>query len=580
MGKSSKSVEMQTSILYKIDSYYIIIEKENLRHFLNRGIIYPICYENNDIFLRENRKKDIFDKCPGAIPIVKKMVKPEDEEALIEIDANLDFPDNLTEIGTDIILYPYPLPISRIKRIYFPNEKLKSEFRDQPLIKVKLPDSYLDKIPSGAVYLDEVDFTPANEFNKSDEVTKQLHAFNGRLGAALFIKNSGFFHSNITEEYSEYSRDFIQLIVHLSGLYESFDKAGNKLNFSYKEFEKNNKIFDVIIDLLNNQKINEEKGLSWMGILTHLFNKYLSTDEELTDLVNFLEELRGFKIKDEEKFSILNQKIVEYKDNLISLKDLVNLDLLDSADFRSFRYAIIIHQYCRKKMEDQEQSRNVLLREENPIIEPSKLILHLLLLGYYYGYERLKSEEHREKEKGIDPEYLVDNPSLKITLKDPIEIFAMETVFRFVFINKFKREKPTILNDRIFRPEYLKEEVKELTSFVDSDEIYFLKVYQVKILGGQFYWIKKESYRTKLIHDLEVEFGRMKYPEILTEQFFVTWWFYNYLRDEINITVNFLKDLKKSPEFKIKFELRRIHVQKVILESKDAPIVRLKMLFE
>lgn len=124
------------------NSFYIPIQSMNLAHYLGSGIIAPSIYI-------KNKNTDIQDRFKNHL-LLSSSKFTEETNCAIEIVLNKN-EEALKKLSKHFYLFDMPLPISRVKNIYFTNEKQKintnfnittgSAFIPEGLLKVSQEDS-------------------------------------------------------------------------------------------------------------------------------------------------------------------------------------------------------------------------------------------------------------------------------------------------------------------------------------------------------------------------------------------------------------------------------------------------------
>lgn len=148
------------------NSFYIPIHSMNLAHYLGSGIIVPSIYI-------ENKNADIQDRFKNYL-LLSSSKFTKDTNCAIEIVLNNN-EEALKKISEHFYLFDMPLPISRIKNIYFTNEEQKvntnfnitsgSAFIPEGLLKISQEESIEAK------ELDNLDFQ-SSEKNWSEYLKK------------------------------------------------------------------------------------------------------------------------------------------------------------------------------------------------------------------------------------------------------------------------------------------------------------------------------------------------------------------------------------------------------------------------
>lgn len=155
------------------NSFYLPIHSMNLAHYLGSGVIVPSIYINN-------KNADIQDRFKNYILLSSsKFTKDTNCAIEIAIDTNEEAPNKISE---NFYLLDMPLPISRIKNIYFINEEQKkstefnitsgSAFIPNRLLKVSREEYINTK------ELDNIEYKPS-EKNWSEYLKKYDQVMGG-----------------------------------------------------------------------------------------------------------------------------------------------------------------------------------------------------------------------------------------------------------------------------------------------------------------------------------------------------------------------------------------------------------------
>ncbi|WP_312920780.1 hypothetical protein [Empedobacter brevis] len=155
------------------NSFYIPIQSMNLAHYLGSGIIVPSIYI-------ENKNLDIQNRFENYL-LLSSSKFTKDTNCAIEIVLNND-EEAPKKISEHFYLFDMPLPISRIKNIYFTNEEQKvntnfniatgSAFIPEGLLKVSQEESIETK------ELDTIEFQPSKK-NWSEYLKKYDQVLGG-----------------------------------------------------------------------------------------------------------------------------------------------------------------------------------------------------------------------------------------------------------------------------------------------------------------------------------------------------------------------------------------------------------------
>ena len=180
-------------------TYYLPIKSSNLAHYFAKGCICPTRYI-------ENRIEDIQNKFDNQLLFSKEKFT-ENTNCSLEIVLN-NKEEKVEEISGNFFLFNTPLPISRVKRIIFQNEKQKV--------------NTIFNITSGAAFLPtellEIDSTakPINykelenvQNNSNKNWSKELDVFNRIMGGFSIMSIAG-------NEYQNYPLNYFNSLANLN----------------------------------------------------------------------------------------------------------------------------------------------------------------------------------------------------------------------------------------------------------------------------------------------------------------------------------------------------------------------------
>jgi len=201
------------------NKYYLSINTTNLAHYIQKAIILPSRFYNN----RPEDIQNLF----GEYLFLSNIPFINDSDCSIELVLTEDEINNLKKINHNILLFNKPLPISRIKNIYFFNN-------DQKLLTIA-------KINSGAGFINEnivkvlkktdetvlnIEIPEIESFSYSDELQSKIKDFEQKLGGVAFVR----FNTN-----NKYSKNYFSILSFFNKLIkEEYEKnSGLKTNNSY-----------------------------------------------------------------------------------------------------------------------------------------------------------------------------------------------------------------------------------------------------------------------------------------------------------------------------------------------------------
>ncbi|WP_300435937.1 Rho termination factor N-terminal domain-containing protein [Christiangramia sp.] len=166
-----------------IDTYYYHLDSENLAQIIVSALICPVT------FISE-RKEDLQDLMPDQMLLSKKKWH-KDYDTSIELVLTAREKDSLREVSNDYFVLDGFLPISRIIKIYFPNEdKLKIIHWNIENGAGFVPSNWIsvEGKEQNEVSLDIPEKTYYPTLMDNSNVLKQIGAFNRLLGGLAFMR--------------------------------------------------------------------------------------------------------------------------------------------------------------------------------------------------------------------------------------------------------------------------------------------------------------------------------------------------------------------------------------------------------
>lgn len=351
--------------------FYIPINSGSLAHYLSKALILPSKY-------LPNKPEDIQNKIEHSILLSKKQwVKNSDCSIEIvlttdEVKASNNLSDNFLELN-------FPLPISRIMKIYFLDEKQMETTVWNINNGAAFIPQHLIAIASKAniEFVDDNFISNEISKNSSGEIEKKINRFDTALGGFAFMKVSGKNFGTFTSEFSE--NYFITLSAFNKIIEEQTIKAEKEkdLNFSRK-----------YLGLFTS---NSSEWSKW--------HSYIYKNIDLQD-VEEIAEKEGLKI--EKKYGLLN---------------------IDSINEESHLYDIaILATYGDRKNKSIDDLVNSL---HNGSISESKKEDIAILFGLNTGYTKFRNM------------YKVNSRecNVKFKLDSKLDYYTVESIYQFSFHN-------------------------------------------------------------------------------------------------------------------------------------------------
>ena len=371
----------------KTERYLLQIHRIKLIDYINCGLVLP------DVYLGEDIENDVQSKNKNFLVLSDGYIKELDEyQILLELiftdDEKKEF-----EIVDDVCYFDFPLPITRIKKVYVQNQEIKKhiEVQIQNGENGFLPKNLFSVFGSIKPKLKQREYKPLQNDVVIDDFEEQIRVFDKRMGMFAFMKNSEVYYCDDVSKIANYSERYFSTLSKL--LEKPLD--------------------DKIFEELNILKQNEE------------FKKLLYSTAQIDKEFIINESL---KIEDSELKSIFLE-MISPTGTRKALKS-----LLEKKDIE--RYLIGLVYYFRQK--DSNKKDNFKIDIKNLI--PYKVAeISLAVLGIYFGYTILRSEEKIEiKDKYFKKLLKKDKLNMKFTLENKLDYMTIETIYNYCFKDKIK----------------------------------------------------------------------------------------------------------------------------------------------
>lgn len=351
--------------------FYIPINSGSLAHYLSKALILPSRY-------LPNKPEDIQNKIEQSILLSKKQwVKNSD--CSIEIVLTTDEVKVSNNLTDNFLQLNLPLPISRIRKIYFLDEKQMETTVWNINNGAAFIPQHLIALASKAniEFVDDNFISNETSINSNGEIEKKINRFDTALGGFAFMKVSGKNFGTITSEFSE--NYFITL--------SSFNKIIEEQTIK-AEKEKDLHFSRKYLGLFTS---NSSEWSKW--------HPYIYKNIDLQD-VEEIAEKEGLKI--EKKYGLLN---------------------IDSINKESHLYDIaILATYGDRKNKSIDDLINSL---HNGSISENKNEDIAILFGLNTGYTKF-----RNKYKSNIKEF-----NVKFKLDSKLDYYTIESIYQFSFHN-------------------------------------------------------------------------------------------------------------------------------------------------
>ena len=325
--------------------YLLQIHRIKLQDYIKCGLIVP------DKYLDENKEIDIQSKNPNFLIVSDGYIKKLDEyQILLELIITDEEKQDFKTIG-DVNYFDFPLPITRIKKVYVQSEKVKKH------IEIQIQNGENGFLPKNLFYVylkNDIPIFEQREYKSLEdniiinEFEKQIRVFDKRMGMFAFMKNSEIYYCDDTQKVANYSKHYFSTLSKL--LKKPLD----------------NKIFKEL-DVL---KQNEE------------FKKLLYSNNQI-DKEFIIQEAQ--KIDDSE----IKDIFLEMTSPTGTRKALKNL--LENNDLEHYLIGLVY--YFRQKDSNKKDNFKIDIKS---LIPYEVAEISLAILGIYFGYSILRAEEKIE----------------------------------------------------------------------------------------------------------------------------------------------------------------------------------------
>ena len=183
--------------------YYLSIKKTSLSHYIKKAIILPSRFY-------DNRGVDIQSKF-GDYLFLSRTPYVEDSNCSIELVLTKNEIDNLKKIDSDIFLFDKPIPISRIKHIYFCTDEEKK----LPLGNIHHGVGYVNNniikiVEKTDECISKITIPKIEDFKYLEDLESKIKEFDQKLGGIAFVRFNT--HSKYSENYFSILSFFNKLI--------------------------------------------------------------------------------------------------------------------------------------------------------------------------------------------------------------------------------------------------------------------------------------------------------------------------------------------------------------------------------
>lgn len=409
---SEKTTTVKSEVL--INKFTIQINKSNLLDYFGSALIYPVNYETREL-ARSQRTQDIQYFSPNHLLISDGFTdEPNDQQVLVEV-AITDFDkQNLGRLHESVYLLPYPLPISRVNKIYFASKESQDNsiasantFQDA-FLPTHLFDVWTNAIENRINIVRDLQVSriPANKIIDTESQDK----FNRVLGMLAFMKNAEIYYANETHELATYSDQYFKILKEINPFFDNPEIGTlDKVNLSF---------------------------------YSTLIKPKKSSNETLRKIVNAIYENETFRKDIFKKLLGTPSEEVQYAFKLLvgdkTLEALQAIDQLKPAASELILLAFLF------RFRDKEGSDKYALKEQLPYLINRKSLktkrtyrrasIVLAVLGLYYGYRSLPKDEEIKIVDSYFASFSENGKfNIKYRLDNLLDRITIESVYQFCF---------------------------------------------------------------------------------------------------------------------------------------------------
>ena len=215
--------------------YYLPIGSTSLAHYFGCACIKPSKYF-------DNKQEDLQDKFNGFL-LVTTHFGTQQTDCCLELVFTEPEARELIPLKNDFFLYEKPLPITRVRKIYFSSKERK----EQTITNINMSTAF---VPEELVEIKEFDNVQANNLEKPQDIhiapyNEQLKRFNGFLGGLSLMRLAG-------EEYMNYSENYFATLAFFNtAIQQDLEFAKINIDTRYRGAFTGENGFQKIIPYLN-----------------------------------------------------------------------------------------------------------------------------------------------------------------------------------------------------------------------------------------------------------------------------------------------------------------------------------------
>jgi len=368
------------------EKYLLQINRIKLKDYINCGLVLP------DIYLGEECEKDVQSKNKDFLVVTDGYLKELDEyQILLELILTDDEKENFHK-SEDVYYFDFPLPMTRIKKVYVQNVEIKK------YMEVQIKNSENGFLPNvlfsvyvnkGKITFNHKRYSALDETIQAHNFEDKIRYFDKRMGMFSFMKNTNIYYHDSVGFVSNYCDYYFYTLSN------SLKEPINDGNFKQLDIMNESRIFK---ELLYTDKQIDNEFINTVSLECQ--------DNEIKEI--FLNIIKPTGTR-EVLFKLLEKKSLLY-------------------------YIVGLVYYFRQKNNSNKKD-NFKIDIEN-LIPYEVAEVSLAILGIYFGYKNIRSEETIELEDKYFKKIFGRNFNMKFNFESKLDYITVETIYDICFKNK------------------------------------------------------------------------------------------------------------------------------------------------
>jgi len=466
---------LENGKIIKSEKYLLQIDRIKLQDYVQCALI------TADKYLSDECAHDLQSKNTNYLVLSNGYIEElNEEQILIELILTEEEQNRLIQVDS-LYYFDFPLPISRIKKIYTHDKKVSKgiSLYMETLEKGFLPLSLFDVYKKRKHYIfEEQNYQPLAIEDIPDNYSQKVRYFDKRMGMFSFVKNTNLYYANEKGFISNYSDHYFSMLSFL------LKEKMTPIDFDGLDVLKENDKFRVLI-FSENQIDNEFMQIVLDDILDpetkEIFSRFLQPNKTRSTLALLLE----------------NKLYIYY-------------------------YIGLVYYFGFK-----DSNRKDNIKSEIGNLIPYELAeTALAILGIYLGYKSLRPKDKIELQDKYFAKLFPDS-NIKFRLDSKLDYITIETIYRYCFC--------TESNKKGYEFEYLEYPSKQKPFSLSSDKT-FKQYYKVRVeeyFEGKYIYIEKRDIKEILLEKLN------KYDEeIIFSKHYLSGFIAKYFKSLISYSKN------------------------------------------